>query len=148
MIRVSTTVEVARPAAQVFGVVADAAQNPRWQRGMRSCVWLSPGPIGPGSQYDQVAVMLGREIRSRFEVIAFEADRSLTIATIDSTFPIRVTRMVAVLGPQRCRASAVVEGDAAGVFKVAEPVLKRMVASSLRRDWLRLKAMLEAEDAA
>ena len=41
---IQVTVDVARPAADVFAFVSDFENNPRWQRGMVSCRWVSPPP--------------------------------------------------------------------------------------------------------
>jgi len=143
MMRVTSDVEVDRPAAEVFRFIADAENNPRWQQGQRSCRWTTPPPIGVGSVYEQHASFLGRRIASTFEVVRFDPDRLITIRTIASTFPIEVTRSVAARGADRCRVSADVRGDPAAVFRVAMPLLRRMVQRSVRSDYRRLKALLE-----
>ncbi len=145
MIEVTTTVEVAIPAARAFAFVADAENNPRWQRGMRSCRWATDEETHVGSIYHQEARFLGRPIRSTFAVTSFEPGRSITIRTIDSTFPIEVTRSVEPLGEDRSLVRAVVAGDAAGVFRIAEPVLQRMVARSVRTDYRRLQQLCREE---
>ena len=143
MMHVTSDLEVHRPAAEVFGFVADAENNPRWQQGMRSCRWTTPPPIGVGSVYEQHASFLGREITSTFEVVRFEPHRLITIRTIASTFPIEVTRSVTALDAERCRVSADVRGEPAGVFRIAMPLLRRMVQRSVRTDYRRLRALLE-----
>lgn len=140
---VTSSVEVERPADEVFAFVADAENNPRWQRGMRSCRWVSDPPIGVGSVYEQEASFLGRTIRSTFEVVAYEPDRSITIETIESTFPIRVTRSVEPVGDGRSRVSAIVRGDPTGVFSIFAPALRWMVRRSVRGDYRRLRELLE-----
>lgn len=47
------------------------------------------------------------------------------------------------LGPARCRVSAVVEGDASGFFRLAAPLLRPLVARSVRGDYARLRRRLE-----
>ncbi|MCW2633576.1 MAG: Polyketide cyclase / dehydrase and lipid transport, partial [Pseudonocardia sp.] len=34
---ITVTVEIDRPAAEVFAFVSDVGNNPRWQQGQRSC---------------------------------------------------------------------------------------------------------------
>ena len=116
----SATIEIARPAGTVFDYIANMELNPTWQGGMRECRVTSPPPLGVGSTYEQVASFLGRRIETRFVVTAFEPGRSITIESVESTFPITVTRRVEPLGDARCRASAMIEGgpggrDAAGL---------------------------------
>jgi uncharacterized membrane protein len=142
--RVTSSLEVDRPAGEAFQFIADAENNPKWQKGMRSCQWTTEAPIGVGSIYEQRARFLGKSIASTFEVVAFEPDRSITIRTITSTFPIEVTRSAGPLGADRCRVSAVVRGDPSGVFRIATPLLRRMVQRSVRADYRCLKALLEA----
>lgn len=142
MIRVTAEVEVDRPAEEVFAFLADAENNPRWQKGMRSCRWVTEPPTGVGSVYEQQASFLGRPILSTFEVVAYEPGSSITIQTIESTFPIRVTRAVEPLDRGRTRVSATVEGDPSGVFRLATPLLRGMVRRSVHGDYRRLRALL------
>lgn len=141
--QVTSSVVIERSPDAVFAFVADAENNPRWQRGMRSCRWVSEPPIDVGSVYEQEASFLGRTIDSTFEVVALEPGRSITIETIESTFPIRVTRSVEPLGDDRCQVTAVVRGDPSGVFRVFTPLLRWMVQRSVRGDYRRLKILLE-----
>lgn len=99
----TTSVEVARSAADAFTLVADFAQNPRWQGGMRACRWVSDPPTAVGSRYEQEASLLGRPILSLFDVTALKPDRSISIASISGTFPIQVTRKVEAWAPDAAR---------------------------------------------
>ena len=143
MIEVTSSLEVERPADEVFAFIADAENNPAWQRGMRSCRWVTAPPIEEGSVYEQEAVFLGRTITSTFEVVDLQPGRSITIQTIASTFPIRVTRSVEPLDDGRSRVSARVRGEPSSVFKVFTPLLRWMVQRSVRGDYRRLRSHLE-----
>jgi uncharacterized membrane protein len=143
MVRVTSEILVTRSADEVFAFIADAENNPRWQRGMRSCRWVTPGPIGVGSTYTQRARFLGRDIASTFEVTDLQPGRSISIRTIESTFPIEVTRSAVPIGDDRTRVNAVVVGDPTGVFRIATPVLRRMVQRSVRADYRRLQRLLD-----
>ncbi len=136
--------EIARPAEEVFSFVADAANNPRWQKGMRRCEWTSPPPIAVGSVYEQEASLLGRRIVSRFEVTDYEPGRSITITTIESTFPITVRRSVEPLGPGRCRVKARISGQPGRLFTIAGPLLRWWAQRSVDADYDRLVQLLES----
>ena len=139
------SVEIARPAGLVFDYIANMELNPTWQRGMRECRVTSPPPLRVGSTYEQVASFLGRRIESSFVVTALEPGRSITIDSVQSTFPIRVTRSVEPLGDARCRASATVEGGPGGVMRLFSPLMKPIAQRSVRGDYARLRALLEAQ---
>ncbi len=142
MVHVTFTVEVERPADEVFAFIVDASNNPSWQGGMRSCAWTSPGPIAVGSTYDQQASFLGRAITSSFVVTALEPGRSISIETTESTFPIQVTRSVEPLGETRCRVTADVQGQPTGVMALLGPLMTAMVGRSVRGDYASLREVL------
>ena len=141
--RTVTTIDIERPAADVFAYVADMANNPKWQDGMESCVWTSALPIGVGSTYDQVAKFLGKEIRTSFEVTEFEIDHHIRIKSVVSTFPLDIARDVEATSDASCRVTAIVAGEPTGVMKLTTPFTKPMVARSVRKDYQKLKGRLE-----
>jgi hypothetical protein len=146
VIEVTSSVDVDRPADEAFAFVAEAENNPRWQRGMRSCRWTTEPPIRVGSVYEQEASFLGRPITSTFEVVDLQPGRSITIRTIRSTFPIEVTRSVEPLGGSGARIRALVRGDASGVYRLGRPLLRRVVQRSVRRDYRHLRELLRRAD--
>lgn len=135
------SIEVARPAAEVFGYVAEFENNPRWQRGMQSCRWTSDDRLLVGSTYVQEARFFGRRIDTRFRVTEFEPGRRIAIESTQSTFPIQVTRSVEAIDDRRCRVVAHIRGQPTGLLKLFSPLVKR----SVRQDYRRLKQMLEAK---
>lgn len=137
-----TTLEIDRPAAEVFAFIADFENNPSWQGGMRSCRWTTDGPIRVGSTYAQEASFLSRTILTTFEVVAYEPGRSISIRSVVSTFPIQVTRTVEPLGGHRCRVTADVQGQPPWYFRL--PGMAWLVARSVAGDYARLKRQLEA----
>ena len=136
---------IARPADVVFAYFSDASNNPQWQSGMRSCEWTSPPPIGVGSTYEQQARFAGRDIRSTFEVTAFEPGRMIEITTIESTFPINVIRTVTPIDDSSCEVRAEISGGPdGGVLKLLEPIMGRQAQRSVDRDYDKLVAVLQA----
>jgi hypothetical protein len=66
------------------------------------------------------------------------------ITSTSGPFPITETRTAQPLGEGRAHVAAIVEGDAGGFFRIAGPVLRALVARSVRGDYARLKRLLEA----
>ena len=143
--RSTASIEIDRLATEVFDYIADFANNPEWQGGMRECAWTSDPPLVVGSTYDQLAAFMGRSIESSFVVTALTPGRSITIETTKSTFPIKVTRTLEQLSEGRCRASAIVEGGPGGVMRLFSPLMKIMVQRTVRGDYRRLKELLESK---
>jgi hypothetical protein len=107
---------------------------------MRSCEWVTPGPIGVGSVYVQEASFLGRTISSRFEVTEHSPGRSITIRTVESTFPIEVTGTVEPIEDQSCRVTARISGGPGGGWRLFSPVIRRLAQRSVDGDYDRLAA--------
>ena len=139
---------VKRPADDVFTFFADASNNPRWQDGMRSCVWLTDPPIGVGARYEQRAKFMGWSVISVFEVTGYEPGRMIHIETIKSTFPIQVTRLVEPIDDTSCRVTANISGGPqAGLMKWMEPLIGRNAQKSVDSDYDRLVQLLESSTA-
>jgi hypothetical protein len=143
MLEIQVDQAIGRPPTEVFVFVADMGNNPSWQKGMQQCRWTSEPPLRLGSTYDQVAGFLGREIVSSFEVTEFETDERIRIQTTAGTMPLDITRSVESDGADGSVITAIVRGDASGVFRLAEPLMRLLVRSSVRRDYRRLKELLE-----
>jgi carbon monoxide dehydrogenase subunit G len=141
--QLSAARDIARPAEEVFAFISDSSNNPRWQKGQKSCVWTTPPPIGMGSTYDQQARFLGRSILNEFEVIAFEPGRSITIRSTEGSFPIEVERSVSPLDERRTRVTAEIRGEPGGLFRIGGALLRRLAQRSVDVDYDRLKKLLE-----
>jgi uncharacterized membrane protein len=139
------TRHINRPVDEVFKFFADAANNPLWQSGMRSCTWTSEPPIGVGSTYKQHARFMGKNVRSTFVVTDYDPGRRITIASVESTFPIVVDRVVTATGPESCWVTAVISGGPQGTIAgLAGPFVGRMAQNSINRDYDRLVEVLES----
>jgi len=142
MIKTETRIVVYLPSQQVFAYISDFENNLYWQSGMVECKFTSPSRFGLGATYTQVAKFLGRQVRSTFEVVGYEAGHLVKAASTSGSFPITITRIVEP-GEGGCIVTAIVEGDSSGYFKLAEPVMARLVQRSMEADYARLKLLLE-----
>lgn len=139
MIETSTSIEIGRPCAEIFAFVSEFENNRRWQRGQRSCVWTSAPPLRVGSTYDQHARFLGRDLVNSFRVVELDAGRRIRFSSSSGTFPLTITRTVEPLGDARARFTEHVAGDPSGVYRIAEPILRRLVKRTIQRDFPRLE---------
>ena len=144
MIQTSTSIEIERPAAEVFAFVSEFPNNPRWQRGMQSCRWTSEPPLRVGSTYCQHARFLGKDVYQSFEIVDLVPGRRIGFRSMSGSFPISVVRTVEALGEKSSRFTEAVEGDARGFYRIASPVLQVLVRSSVKRDFPVLKRLLES----
>ena len=141
-IRVERTIN--RPAGEVTPFFFDVTNNPLWQSGMKSCEWTTDPPIGVGSQYHQEAEFRGKPVVSTFEVTELTEHR-MRIESVESTFPIQVTRIVEAIDDASCRVAADITGQPGGVIRILSFVGARVAKRSIEADYGRLVAHFEHE---
>jgi hypothetical protein len=142
MIKVESKIFINKGYQEVFRFISDFENNPIWQKGMKKAQFTTTDPIGIGSTYNQEASFLGKKIVSSFIVTDFKEGHLIKIKSTSSSFPIQVTRSVEPVGTGT-NVYALVEGDARHFFKLAQPILKKVVERSVYGDYRRLKEILE-----
>lgn len=140
--KITQTITIDVPPSKVFDFISNFENNPKWQNGMKSCKIIDNQPLGIGQTYDQIAEFLGKTIVSTFQVIEFDPGHLVKATTIKSSFPITFTRIVE--GDSTSHVTAIVEGDSKGFFKIFSPIMTWMVKSSIKKDYERLKVLLES----
>ena len=141
MVRIEYSIDVARPADEVFEHLVDLDRLPEWQSSAVES--RADGPLAEGVRIFECRRALGREIHSELEVTEFERPRRLTLKTLKG--PVRFTvdhRLAEADGGTRL--TVVAEGKAGGFMRLGQPVLARTVEAELRKDLERLKELLES----
>jgi hypothetical protein len=77
MARIEGELVIYRPVDEVFDVVADERNEPRYNPRICRAEQLSPGPIGRGTRFRAEAVMLGRRTGMTMEYTTYERPRRL-----------------------------------------------------------------------
>jgi uncharacterized membrane protein len=141
VVRIDFTVEVERDAQEVFEYLTDLARLPEWQSSVvESC---ADGPLAEGVRIAERRRILGREVENELEVIAFESPCRLMLKALRG--PVRFTvdhRLVESGGSTLV--NVVAEAESNTFMKLAEPLLARTAEEELRRDFDRMKEMVES----
>jgi len=144
-IHVSDSVIIARPVAEVFGFVADHQNLPGWTVGVKTSRRLTAGPPGDGSRYRVEGKLLGRTIRSSYQVTAFDPGRGFDGTMTSPVFGFSERyRFEPDHDATRVQMTASVEPH--GIFRLLAPVMAAGVRRQVRTDHRRLKALLEHRD--
>ncbi len=138
---VSTTIK--RPVADVFAVLSNVANNPKWSSVALEAKQTSPGPIGVGTTARFVGKVLGRRIESDFEVTEFEPNRKFASLSKSGPIPLQVTVTFEPI-EGGTRVNTTIEGEPGGFFKLAEPLMVSMGKRQFQSDLDNLKDMMEA----
>ncbi len=140
-LEISTVIN--RPVEEVFAFVSNPENYPKWVSGSSEVTITSAGHIGVGTTFRSVVTFLGRRIESEVEFTEYESNRSYAQKTTSGPIPIqsRVT-FERVDGGTRFTNHQVAEPG--GFFKLAEPLLVRMVKRQFEADAANLKDLMEA----
>ena len=140
MVRVEHTVEIARPADEVFALLTDVSRVPEWQTSAVES--QADGPLAEGVRIHERRHFLGHDADTELEVSAFEPGRRLALRALKGPLTLSIDH---VLEEQDGRTSLHVsaEGRAHGLLRLAGPAVTAKARQELRRDFDRLKAILE-----
>ena len=140
MVRVEHTVEIARPADEVFALLTDVARVPEWQASAVES--RADGPLAAGARIHERRHFLGHDAETELEVSVFEPGRRLALRALEG--PIRLS-IDHVLEEQDGRTSLCITAEARphGLLRFAGPAVTAKARQELRRDFDSLKALLE-----
>ena len=132
-----------RPVGEVFAFTSNPENIPRWSSTGSEVTITSAGPIGVGTTYRSVVTILGRRLEAEVEFIEYEPNRSFAQKSKSRPFPVenRVT-FERVDGGTQVNFTSVTEPG--GFFKLAEPLLVRMVKRQFEADFANLKDLMES----
>jgi uncharacterized protein YndB with AHSA1/START domain len=135
-----------QPLEEVFAFVSNPENIPKWSSMGSEVKITSAGPIGVGTTYRNVVTLLGRRIEREVEITAYEPNRSFAQKTRSGPFPVG-SRMTfeRVDGGTRVNLTSVAEPG--GFFKLAEPLLVRMIKRQFEADFANLKDLMESHAA-
>lgn len=142
MINVSSSTVVDRPAGEVFDFVRNQENARTWLGG-----WLETRPTsdteGVGYTWIDVVEVFGRPVETEFEITEFERGRKIAFRSIQGSFPVSGVYSFAPAGAGTA-VTFELEGEPGGFFKLAEPLLGRMLQRQWDTNLANLKDILEA----
>ena len=143
MAAIMNSIDIDRPAEEVFAYATDPAKFPEWQMDVTD-VRVEGAHVG--SQFVTVCKIGGTE-RSMTQEITENAPPHRSAARgVDG--PIRPNATVAVesLGDERCRVTFGLDFDGRGVAAALAPMVRRMAAKAAPTSHQRLKELLEGDE--
>ncbi len=140
MTKIEFSIDVQRPVDEVFAYLTDPANLPEWQSS--AIEGRLEGPMAKGVRFVEVRKFLGRRFESTLEVTEYDAPRRFAFRVVSGPVPFRAEH---VLEPNDggTRLSVVGEGESAGFFKVAEPLVIRQVERQTKNDFETFRDVLE-----
>lgn len=136
------SVLINRPPEDVFAFVLDPSNDPLWQTSVVESRQVTDGPVGVGTRFTEVRHFLGRRMETTVEVTEHEDDRRSAVKFVSGPIPGSGSYSIKP-ADGGTRFTWTVQADPSGFFKLAEPVLARMMRRELSTNCENLKDVLE-----
>jgi uncharacterized membrane protein len=143
-VRVVGSVEISRPASEVWTYVADYGNDPSWRAAVTHMHPSLPGPVRVGVTTHERLRLLGMTFRTDATIDRVEAGRLLQWRAHDRQKHLQGSRLVEATGPASCRFTEVVEGRLLALSRPLEPLVAWLLQRQSSADLRRLKQLLEA----
>jgi hypothetical protein len=139
---------IALPPERVAAYAMDWRHDAEWTQGIRTAQLTAPadgGGFGTGAEVTRTAYFLGRRIDYVLRVVAHEPPGLLEMKSVSGPFPMHVTYRFDC-HPGGTLASIRIRGDTGRFYRLADPVVRFYVRSSIRRDLRDLSLNLSQAD--
>ena len=141
-IDIGTTVEIDRPAREVWAVLADYGRDPQWRAGVLSMSAEPPGDAAPGTTTAEVMRFAGRTLRNRGEVVRVGPGTELAWRTT-SGVDAEGTRVVEPAGPGSCLVRLSTQVRPRGFERVLAPLARLVLQRRIEGDGRRLRSLVQ-----
>lgn len=144
MIEVEHTLEIDRPAEEVFEYLTDVSRLPEWQSSAESAA--VEGDVREGALVREVRTFMGRRAASTLEVTEYEPPRRFSLRVVEGPIRYWVEHALEPLLDGRTRVTFVGHGEARGVPRLMQGAVRRAVERQFVKDLEALKRNLESGD--
>jgi uncharacterized membrane protein len=144
MTKLEHSVVINRSTEDVFNYVTDFDNLPMWMSELMKAKQNPEGAVGVGTTISAVATPLGRRAESTLEVIEYEPNQKVTIKSISGPVETKDQFTLEPVGGAT-KINRVTEADMGGFFKMAEPLVIRMLSRQFETNFNNLKDLLESQ---
>lgn len=135
-------IDIARPADEVWALVADYARDPEWRTAVVAMVPTPAGLVRPGTTTAEALRLAGKTWHNDGEVAEVEPGTRFTWRTTEGA-DAHGSRAVVPLGEGTCRVRLELTVRPHGAERLMAPVLRRMLARNLAADVQALRRLAE-----
>jgi carbon monoxide dehydrogenase subunit G len=143
--KIEYSVTINRPIEDVFAFVSDPQNWPKWISGASEAKQTSAGSVGIGTTFTQVTHFMGRQFEVKATVTEYEPSSKFAVENDGKPVPYGNTFNLERVGSStRLHDVLTASGDVSGLFKLAEPLMERVLRRQFEKDHETLKDLLEA----
>jgi uncharacterized membrane protein len=136
----SESLEIERPASEVWPYLAAIEQVPTWEHGILEVRVLTPRPVGVGSEISAGRVYAGKAVKLSGSVTEWEEGRAGTIELRGGPLTLaRVRYSVEPIDDARCRVTYAASGQLSGALRFLERLAPASGIAETRKNLARLR---------
>ena len=140
------TVLIDRPIEEVFAFVTNPNNDSLWQAWTLETEQTSEGPLDVGSTLRSTAKMLGRRIEVTMEVTENDPPHRQCVRITSGPIPATGCYRLEPADGGSTRFTQTFEGEVGGFFRLAEPVVGRVISRQTQADMATLRDLLESSE--
>jgi len=141
----SVSIEIERPAAEVFDYATDPTRFNEWQQGVVSGSMESKGALAVGDRCRTTRRIGGSERPSTSELVRLAPPRTWAVRGIDGPIRAQVDLSIEPLTDQTSRLTIAVDFEGHGIGKVLVPlIVRRQARAEMPGNLAKLKERIEA----
>jgi uncharacterized protein YndB with AHSA1/START domain len=142
---VEQTFSVSRPPESVFDYLANPSNVPDWQTSKTSVEQLTDGPPGLGTRVrERTKPPFGKEFSQLVEFTEFDRPRRIRVHIVEGPYPIDGTWSFEPDGAGT-RVNFTADGELHGAMRMAQPLMKRLLARQFAGYHRNLRRQIEAD---
>ena len=143
MINLELGTLIDRPIKDVFTFVSNPNNMSKWNSAVVSIQQVTPGAVGVGTKFKTVGEAMGRRLEGEMQVQTFEPDTKCGFQLQAGPMQMNLTMSFKTVGTGT-KLNLNVQGNPAGVFKLAEGLMTGQVKSLMEGNLTKLKSVLES----
>jgi carbon monoxide dehydrogenase subunit G len=131
-----------KPIKDVFAFVANPNNMSKWNAAVVSLQQITPGAVGVGTKFKSIGEMMGRRIEGEMQITAYEPDTKCSFQVNAGPMQVNMNLTFKTVGTGT-KITLNAQGNPAGFFKLAEPMMAGRVKGMMEENLARLKSVLE-----
>ena len=141
---ITSSIDVDRPQAEVFGYSEQLDRHAEWQQALTSVRIEGTGPVGVGTRAVETRKVPGGEREMSYELTAHDPPRTSSWKGLDGPVRPNGTVTVEALDESRSRVTVALDLEGHGIGKLLLPLVRSQARKQIPADQARLKEILES----
>lgn len=143
MINLDFSTLIDRPVKDIFTFVSDPNNMSKWNSAVISIQQVTPGVVAVGTKFKTVGEAMGRRLEGELQVQTYEPETKCGFQLNAGPMQMNLMMSLKAVGTGT-KISLNVQGNPAGVFKLAEGVMTGQVKKLMEGNFAKLKSVLES----